>query len=349
MAKIRKTSPQRIPGLFDGFDDFSAEAGSDFRISPDGKMEEIARRMAKENREEDVIDELPPMKVADKVFFMSFGSGSSGNCSYVGDREGGFLIDAGVEVAKVVDGLRRNGVSMERVKGICLTHDHGDHIRDVYGLLRRYRHLRVYCTPKTLNGILRRHNVSRRIKDYHAPIYKEFPFRIGNFEITAFDVMHDGADNAGYFITHGDVRFAVATDLGCISERVDYYMRRATHIVIEANYDLQMLREGRYPEYLKARIEAANGHLDNRVTAQFLADIYTPRLRNVFLCHLSHDNNTPQKALGEVATALAGIGVTRIGNGFDSMNEPGMPPSQLHLVALPRYDASLLYPLDPLT
>lgn len=108
-----------------------------------------------------------------------------------------------------------------------------------------------------------------------------------------------------------------------------------------------MLREGRYPEYLKARIEAANGHLDNRVTAQFLADIYTPRLRNVFLCHLSHDNNTPQKALGAVATALATVGVKNLGSGFDCLNEPDAPPSQLHLVALPRFDASLLYPLEP--
>ena len=225
-------------------------------------MEEITREIRREQQSAGVIDELPPLAANEKVYFMSFGSGSSGNCSYIGDSQNGFLIDAGVEIAKVIESLRRNGISMDRVKGICLTHDHGDHIRDVYGLLRRYRHLRVYCTPKTLNGILRRHNVSRRIKDYHAPIYKEFPFRIGNFEITAFEVMHDGADNSGYFITHGDIRFAIATDLGCISERVNHYMRQATHIVIEANYDFQMLREGRYPEYLKARIEAANGHLD---------------------------------------------------------------------------------------
>ena len=220
-------------------------------------MEEITREIRREQQSAGVIDELPPLAANEKVYFMSFGSGSSGNCSYIGDSQNGFLIDAGVEIAKVIESLRRNGISMDRVKGICLTHDHGDHIRDVYGLLRRYRHLRVYCTPKTLNGILRRHNVSRRIKDYHAPIYKEFPFRIGNFEITAFEVMHDGADNSGYFITHGDIRFAIATDLGCISERVNHYMRQATHIVIEANYDFQMLREGRYPEYLKARIRGS--------------------------------------------------------------------------------------------
>lgn len=338
-----------MPGLFDGLDDFNEATESDFRIIPDKKMEEIAKEIQRERKRPDVIDELPPMSADQKVFFMSFGSGSSGNCSYIGDRNGGFLIDAGVEVAKVVESLRRNGVSMDKVAGICLTHDHGDHIRDVYGLLRRYRHLRVFCTPKTLNGILRRHNVSRRIKDYHAPIYKEFPFRIGNFEVTAFEVMHDGADNAGYFITHGDVKFAVATDLGCISERVNHYMRLATHIMIEANYDLRMLREGRYPEYLKARIEADNGHLDNRVTARFLSEIYTPKLRNVFLCHLSHDNNTPEKAVETVAAALASVGVSNLGNGFNCLSDPSLPPPQMHLVALPRFESSPLYPLEPLT
>lgn len=334
-----------MPGLFDPFDDNTIENG-DFRIIPDKKMEEITREIRREQQSAGVIDELPPLAANEKVYFMSFGSGSSGNCSYIGDSQNGFLIDAGVEIAKVIESLRRNGISMDRVKGICLTHDHGDHIRDVYGLLRRYRHLRVYCTPKTLNGILRRHNVSRRIKDYHAPIYKEFPFRIGNFEITAFEVMHDGADNSGYFITHGDIRFAIATDLGCISERVNHYMRQATHIVIEANYDFQMLREGRYPEYLKARIEAANGHLDNRVTASFLADIYTPQLRNVFLCHLSLDNNTPHKAIDAVERALTAAGVRYFGNGFNCLNDADAPKPRIHLAALPRFEASPLYPLE---
>lgn len=347
MAKSRKISPRVLPGLFDSFDDFSTEADSDFRIIPDEKMEEIARGYRSRHESEPVIDSLPPMEASDRVYYMSFGSGSSGNCSYVGDRESGLLVDAGVDITKVTEALRRNGISMEKVHGILLTHDHGDHIREVYRFLRRYRHLRVYCTPKTLNGILRRHNVSRRIKDYHAPIYKEFPFRIGNFEITAFDVLHDGADNAGYFITHGDVKFAVATDLGCISERVDFYMRQATHIMIEANYDIEMLREGPYPEYLKARIATDHGHLDNRVTAAFLAEIITPQLRNVFLCHLSLDNNTHDKALAEVTNALAGVGVTRLGNGFDSLSAPGEGPAQLHLVALPRFESSPLYPLIP--
>lgn len=192
--------------------------------------------------------------------------------------------------------------------------------------------MKLYCTLRTLNGILRRHNVSRRIKDYHSPIYKEFTFKIGAFEITPFEVMHDGADNAGFFISHpSSTTIAVATDLGCISPRVDHYMRQATSIVIESNYDLMMLRNGIYPEYLKARIVAANGHLDNAVTARFIAEIITPQVRNIFLCHLSHDNNTPEIALDTIEEAIASRG-----------DNPMLTP---RILALPRYSATPLYRL----
>lgn len=333
-----------MPGLFDSLDDFEEISGTDdFTIIPEKKIREAAREVS---RNRPSIPELPQMESDNHVFFMSFGSGSSGNCSYIGDRNSGFLIDAGVEIKKIIEGLHFNGISMDSVRGICLTHDHGDHIRDVYPLLRRYRHLKLFCTPKTLNGILRRHNVSRRIKDYHHPIYKEIPFKIDNFEVTAFEVMHDGADNAGFFISSGNCRLAMATDLGCISERVDYYMRQANNIVIESNYDLAMLRTGRYPEYLKARIEASNGHLDNEVTARYLSSICTPALHHIFLCHLSHDNNTPEIALEAVKTALSQAGVENIGDGSVTLTPSVDDPSQgIHLVALPRFDRTPLFRL----
>lgn len=91
-------------------------------------------------------------------------------------------------------------------------------------------------------------------------------------------------------------------------------MRQANYLMIEANYDSAMLDAGPYPEYLKSRIRSDNGHLDNAVTARYLAEIYSPALRNVFLCHLSKDNNTPAKALEAVETALRSAGLTDIGD-----------------------------------
>lgn len=279
-----------------------------------------------------------------EMLFMSFGSGSSGNCAYLGDSDGGFLIDAGVDADRVTEVLRRNAIDMTSVKGIILTHDHSDHVRAVYPLLRQNRHMGVYCTPRTLTGLLRRHNISRRIKDYHRPIYKEFEFKIGNFAITPFEVSHDGTDNVGYYIIRGRQAFAVATDLGCITERVEYYMSRADHIVIESNYDLRMLEEGRYHEYLKHRIKADDGHLDNRVASAFIARIITPRLRHLFLCHLSADNNRPDVAVAAMREALSGAGYTDVGDFSGSVATRELP---LQLMALPRFDPTPLFVLRP--
>lgn len=278
------------------------------------------------------------------LLFMSFGSGSSGNSCYLGTRKAGVLVDAGVRPDEIVQGLRRNGIDIQAVKGVLVTHDHSDHVRHVYALVRQHRHIAVYCTPRALGGMLRRHSLSSRLRDYHKGIYKEMPFRLAGMEITAFEVSHDGTDNVGFFVAtpRGDV--AVATDMGSVTDRALHYLSRAQYLVVEANYDAEMLRTGRYPEYLKARIAAPNGHMDNADTARLLAQIYTPRLANVFLCHLSHDNNTPSRALAAVRRALEEAGVEHFGDGLPSLTDTLRP---LHLAALPRYDASPLYVLSP--
>ncbi|MCM1310207.1 MAG: MBL fold metallo-hydrolase [Bacteroides sp.] len=283
------------------------------------------------------------VKDDDPIQFMSFGSGSSGNCSYIGDKTGGFLIDAGVDPAKVENELKDRGIDMTRVRGILLTHDHGDHVRYVYSFLRNNRHMLVYCTPKVMNGILRRHSISRRIRDYHRAIYKEFEYSIGNFIVTPFDVSHDGTDNCGFFITHGNATMAVATDLGCITERVRYYMSRVNFMVLESNYDLDMLRTGSYPDYLKARIEAEQGHLDNVVSAEFAAGVWSQQLSHIFLCHLSHDNNRPEKAVNAYRKAFnEKHPELSIGDGLREHL------SDLQVIVLPRFDATPLYVLRPI-
>ncbi len=111
-------------------------------------------------------------------------------------------------------------------------------------------------------------------------------------------------------------------------------MSRATYLVIEANYDAGMLRMGRYPEYLKARIASGSGHLDNRQTAAFLNEIINPGLNHIFLCHLSQDNNTPQIALRTVREALEKKGI-KIGNAMETFSDRN---ADVQLAALPRFD-----------
>lgn len=276
-----------------------------------------------------------------KLQFASFGSGSSGNCSYLGDDNGGVLIDAGVDPEHVFDSLRRNGVSPSMVKGIVLTHDHSDHVRYAYGIVRRYKHIRIYCTPRMMNGILRHHNISRRIKEYQEPVFKEIPFKVAQFKFTAFETSHDATDNMGFMVEADGKRFVVATDMGVITERAEHYMSQAEYLMIESNYDLEMLNGGKYPEYLKNRVRGEKGHLDNTVAAQFVASHYSPQLKYVFLCHLSNDNNTPEIALQCMRQALEGAGAT-VG---DASNSTEMRQRDVQLYALPRYDTSTWFVL----
>ena len=272
----------------------------------------------------------------DRLYYISLASGSSGNSCYIGSRAGGVIVDAGIRADEIADKLDAAGISMRHVKGLLLTHDHSDHVKYSYNLLRTYRHLSLYCTPRVINGLLRRHSISRRIKEYHTPIFKEIPFRVGDFEITAFEVPHDGSDNMGFSIDFGDRHFVLATDLGEVSDRARFYMSRANYLVIEANYDSEMLRLGRYPEYLKARIRTGNGHLDNVQTAEFLSEIINPELKYIFLCHLSKDNNTPALALSTVADALRAKGIT-VGRAEETLSDR---KADVQLMALPRFDAT---------
>lgn len=318
-----------LPGLFD-FVDIS-------RDDIAGKI--IAERQRSEDIDSEIseIDE-PELMPLPSIKFISFGSGSSGNCAYIGSDNGGVLIDAGVDNNFVTAELLRNGIDIAQVRGILLTHDHSDHVKFAYSILRRNQHMRLYCTPKTLNGLLRRHNISRRVKDYHAPIYKEFPFEVAGLTVTPFEVSHDGTDNVGFSVEAAGMKFVVITDTGHITERADFYMHDADALMVEANYDTEMLRNGTYPEHLKARIASERGHMDNADTAAYLARNIHNRLSNIFLCHLSHDNNCPEVALNTIKSALLAAGASI----SDSPIE-----NAIHLTVLPRFAASRLFVLRP--
>lgn len=288
------------------------------------------------------------------INFISFGSGSSGNSCYLGitedgKKKGGVIVDAGVKAEDIMDTLHENGVPMSLVHGILLTHDHSDHVKYAYQLLKANRHMRLYCTNRVLNGLLRRHGISRLIKNYHVPIFKEIPFKVAGFEVTAFDVPHDGSDNMGFSLLYDNRNFVLATDMGSVSERARYYISRAHYLVIESNYDLRMLREGKYPEYLKARIQNPGlGHMDNRETSKFLREMLESQgservLQYVFLCHLSKDNNNPEIALECVRAGLNDAGLI-VGTACNTQADRN---ADIQLMALPRFEPSRWFVFRP--
>lgn len=243
-----------------------------------------------------------------KYKFFSLGSGSSGNCYYLGSKEYGILIDAGVGIRTVKKTLREYGVSFESIVGILVTHDHADHIKTV-GCLGVKHNIPVYTTEAVHNGIRRSRYIDADLYQSRKVIGKEVPFSIRNFEVTAFDVPHDSIENVGYHIEFDGQTFVLITDIGCITEKIYHFARRANHLVIETNYDETMLENGRYPYYLKQRITSGMGHISNRLSAEFIANVYSEKMKNVWLCHLSQDNNYPQLAYDEVKNALSTKGV----------------------------------------
>jgi len=318
------------------FDFFENPSSYDFEVKHASYYSE------KEKKEKPEDDELKIEESADSpepVSYICFGSGSSGNSCYIGTRKGGVMIDAGVRPEYVQQALQDNGILPSDIKAVLLTHDHSDHVRYVYKMMRMLKNARLFCTNRVMNGLLRRHNISRLIRNYHQPIFKEIPFNILDFEIIAFEVPHDGTDNMGFNIEIEGKIFSIATDLGRVAERARHYMSRANYIMIESNYDSRMLAMGPYPQYLKSRIRTEHGHLDNEDAAAFLAEIAGRNLSHIFLCHLSKDNNTPEKALSAVRNALEAKGIT-VGDSSESIADRAC---SIHLMALPRFDATRLF------
>lgn len=243
------------------------------------------------------------------IKFLSLSSGSSGNCYYIGTDEEGFLIDAGISARKIKKSLAEHNIDMAMIKGVCISHDHADHIAAA-GYLGERMGKPIFVTKTTLEGMNRNWRMTEKIYTAHRFIFKEISFALAGFEITPFEVPHDGHDNVGFLIKRDNWCMAFATDLGRITPTVKRFVSRAKHLVIESNYDAEMLRNGKYSYFLKRRILGENGHLCNNVCANFLADNYTEcGWKNIFLCHLSNENNTPELALSTTTDALLKAGV----------------------------------------
>lgn len=228
------------------------------------------------------------------VNFCSLSSGSSGNCYYLGNEFHGILIDAGISATAIRKFLKSMDISMQAIMGVLITHNHIDHIRGLEVLTRK-NSLPAFTTQKVWNSILVQEK--RITSDCIRQIPLQQKFHLAGFDIEAFPVCHDAPETIGFHICCGDKKITIATDLGHICETAAPYIKEANLLVIESNYDEQMLVNGRYPYFLKKRIQSDNGHLGNHQASVFLADIINDKISHICLAHLSKNNNTPEKAL----------------------------------------------------
>ena len=241
--------------------------------------------------------------------FISFGSGSSGNCYLLYTDTDCLMIDCGVGIRTLKKYFKQYGFHPSRIHYILITHDHADHVKSVGSLSTEY-HLPVYATTDIHRGIHANWCVRRKIeKDNLRYLKKNQTIQLGEFSVTPFTVPHDSTDCVGYSIICEGICFSLITDCGHITSEIHQFIGKSNYLVIEANHELEKLLHGTYPRHLKERISGPNGHLSNTECAQSLVESASPKLHHVWLCHLSDENNHPELARITVDTILRNHGI----------------------------------------
>lgn len=240
----------------------------------------------------------------DPIKFFSLGSGSSGNCYFLGNKKTSILIDAGIGIRTIIKVLKDYGSSIQNIKALLVTHDHADHIKTAGCLAHKYGK-KIYSSSKILNRISTSKYTRCPLANNQVEIIeKEKTFSIDDLQITAFDVPHDSTENLGFRIEFDNQVFVLATDVGEITSTLEKYAAGVNHLVMESNYDEFMLKNGSYPQHLKERICSGTGHISNDYASSFIEKIYHEDLKNIWLCHISQDNNTPELAFSSTESKL---------------------------------------------
>ena len=218
------------------------------------------------------------------------------------------LIDAGLgkkELLRRFEALGRQ--QPEHVDAILITHEHSDHSCGIAQLARLFD-CPAYMTDPTHAEILKMYPDGPFQKMERVQYIRAGEsFQIGDIEINPFAIPHDAADPVGYCFRANGVKVAIVTDLGYLPELVKHHLREADFLILESNHDLEMLKVGPYPWFIKQRVMSRTGHLSNEVVSQFLADaeLFDGRARHLVLAHISEQNNTPDVARISAEEALS--------------------------------------------
>lgn len=233
--------------------------------------------------------------------FVSLGSGSKGNALLVESADTRLLIDCGFPAKELERRLTSVDVDPQTLDAILVTHEHGDHIRGVGAVARRYG-LSTWMTAGT-----HAQKDWGKLPDLHLFHCHGAGFRIGDLEITPYTVPHDAREPCHYVLHHDQQKLGCLTDAGCITPHMTEMLEDSDALFLECNHDSQMLAEGPYPPSLQARVAGGLGHLSNTQAADLLSSLDYARLQHVVIGHVSEQNNHPELARKALINAASSI------------------------------------------
>ncbi len=229
--------------------------------------------------------------------FALIGSGSKGNGTLIEHGASRILIDCGFSLRETEARLQRLHCEPENLDAVLITHEHGDHIRGVGMLARRYR-IPVWATRGTAGSSKLGKVPVLNLFDVHQTL------AIGDIEVQPFPVPHDAREPCQFVFSDGQTRIGLLTDTGSITRHIHEQLSGCDALILECNHDQQMLEDGPYPPSLKQRVGGRYGHLSNAQAAEILQNIETESLKHLVAAHLSEKNNTPQLARRALASVL---------------------------------------------
>ena len=214
--------------------------------------------------------------------FNIIASGSKGNATIITHNKTNILIDMGISLTRLKEGLSEFDLDVEDIDAALFTHDHSDHISGIKFLSPRI----MYALRGTLSSTMT--NVIELFQ----------PFTIGDIKITAFPTSHDATNACGFILEAGQEKLTYVTDTGVFLEESKDIASNPDYLIIESNHDIKMLLLTNRTHELKTRIMSNVGHLCNEDSAIATLELIGPKTKQIILAHLSEEANTPELALG---------------------------------------------------
>ena len=235
---------------------------------------------------------------------MSIASGSSGNCTFVEHNDTVILVDAGISLKRIEEGLNAAERTGRDISGILITHEHNDHIKGLGVLLRKYD-IPVYTTEGTIKGIAACRNMGKYDGSLFREVGKNDIISIGDIEVRFHPISHDAREPVCFSFHAGSSKAVVATDIGCYDDNLSQFLMNSDCMLIEANHDVHMLEVGPYPYELKRRILGEFGHLSNDSSGKLIKSLLNDHIKGLMLGHLSKENNFEELAYETVKQEIS--------------------------------------------